>query len=138
MDLYAQNIIDHYRNPRNSGKLLNPAAVRREANYSCGDIVEVDLGIAKDTITEFRFRGEGCVISRAASSILGEHIRGKTFDDVLVLTLKDVKRLLKVDVTQRRLKCALLGLLAVQNAILAVQKRPVRRWHDMLGEGVED
>ena len=118
MNLYAQNILDHYKNPRNQGKILAPSITRREANYSCGDIIEVDLKIEKNKILDIKFRAEGCAISQAAISILSENFIGKKVQDIIVMKEKDVVGLLGIDVSERRKGCALLGFLAVRKALI--------------------
>jgi len=134
MDLYAQNIIDHYRNPRNNGTIARPTVSHREANYSCGDIIEVDMVIKKNALKAIKFRGEGCAISQAAISILSEHAMGKQLKYVLSLGAKNIKKILGVDFSKRREKCALLGLLTLQNAILKKKKNPSRQFSDLNGE----
>lgn len=131
MDLYAQNIIDHYRNPRNSGRLSRPTVSHREANYSCGDIIEIDIILKKGTIQHMKFRGEGCAVSQAAVSILSEYIVGKSITKVLRLKEVDVKKLLGVTISSRRQKCALLGLLAIQNGLLKYRQKPLRQFKDI-------
>ena len=134
MDLYAQNIMDHYRHPRNVGQLDQAAAWRREANYSCGDIVEVWLDVRNGVVRDLKYQPEGCAISQAAISILSELIIGKTVAAVLAFTFYDLQQILGIVVSQRRKKCAILGLLAVQNAILTQQERPLRQWSDFYRE----
>lgn len=118
MDLYAQNILDHYKNPRNKGNIKNPTATRKEANYSCGDIIEVDLKIEKGIIKDMKFRGEGCAISQAAISILSENIIGKKINEVEAMEDKDMIKLLGIAIGDRRKNCALLGFLGAKKALL--------------------
>lgn len=130
MDLYSQNILDHYKHPRNRGRLQGANAVHNEVNYSCGDKLSVDLKIAAEKIQNFKFSGGGCAISQAAMSILGEAIINKEVNEALALDFDNVKNMLGVPVSERRSQCALLGLLTVQNAILKKQNRPLRGWSD--------
>lgn len=130
MNIYAQHILNHYRHPRNSGRLSDPSITHQEANYSCGDIVTVDLKIEKNRLSDIRFRAEGCAISQAAISILSDFMKGKTFKKISSLTKKDIIKLLGIEISFRREKCALLGLLAIQNAILLWQKKPLKKFSD--------
>lgn len=135
MNLYGQNILDHYRNPRNFGTLERPTASWREANYSCGDIAEIDIFVENNILKELKSRGEGCAISQAARSILGEHILNMRVDTILCLHEKDVVAILGVPISQRRRKCALLALLAVHNALHSFKGLNVRQWSDIISGG---
>lgn len=132
MNLYAQNILDHYKNPRNAGTLEKPSARRREANYSCGDIAEIDIFVENNILKELKSRGEGCAISQAARSILGENILNMPVDTILSLHEKDVVAMLGVPISQRRKKCALLALLAVHNALYSLKGLTIRQWSDII------
>ena len=130
MDIYAQNVMDHYKCPRNQGEIDNPSMSGKQVNRSCGDTLVVDLKVKDDKIIDLKFQGQGCAISQAAMSILSESIIDQTIEQVLILKHKDVLKLLGVEVGQRRFKCVLLGLLTVQNIILRKQKKPERVWND--------
>jgi nitrogen fixation NifU-like protein len=61
MDLYAENILDHYKHPRNAGLLHAPTVQHREENVSCGDDMTVELLIQNDVITDFKWQAKlGC------------------------------------------------------------------------------
>jgi len=113
-DFYQQNILDHWKHPRNSGKLDSPTVSHEEVNPLCGDKLRFDLQIEDDVVTDVRFTGRGCAISQAAASMLTEEIKGKPLADVRTLAKEDVLGLLGIDVGYTRLKCALLGLKAVK------------------------
>ena len=134
MDLYAQNIMDHYKNPRNSGSLDDPTISHSEANYSCGDKVNLDLIIEGDKIIDIKFVGTGCAISVASMSIIGEWIKQKTMSQILEMTEKDVHNHLGVPIGDRRRKCALLSLLTLKNAIYQYQGKPLLKWIDLVDE----
>ncbi len=131
MDLYSQNILDHYRNPRNKGVLESPDVQHSEANYSCGDKVELFLKIQGNVLEDIKFLGAGCSISQAAISIITEFIKGKTLEEILELGAKDIISLLGIPVSRRRLRCALLSLLSIKNAILKYQNKPLLKWADL-------
>lgn len=118
MDLYADNILDHYRHPRNSGRLDAPSVTREEINASCGDHLTLDLHITDGRISAVRWSGEGCAISQAAMSILSEELTGMPVADALALPPARIRELLGVPVGTRRLKCAFLCLHALKNALL--------------------
>lgn len=132
MDLYAQNIMDHFKNPRNRGRLSDANVTHAEANYSCGDKLAVDLKVEGGAVKGFAFEGAGCAISQASVSILGGLVTGKTEEEVLAMDFNDLREQLGIDISHRRAKCALLGLLTVQNAILQQRGEPARTWSDYL------
>ncbi|MFA5184767.1 MAG: SUF system NifU family Fe-S cluster assembly protein [Patescibacteria group bacterium] len=117
MDIYAQNILDHYKHPRNYGSLPDADLRQKGINATCGDEISVALKLSGQKIKEIRFLGRGCAISQAAISILTEELIGQTKKDVLALSFADIKRLLGVPISERRYKCAMLGLEAIQAAL---------------------
>jgi len=130
MDIYAQNILEHFKNPSNKGFIKGADVTHNEANLSCGDKLKVDLKIKNNKLADFKFSGGGCAISQAAISILGEQIIGKSLSLILKLNFDDVKKYLGVSVSERRAKCALLGLITVQNAILKSKGKKLKKWND--------
>lgn len=117
MDLYAENILDHYRHPRHAGDLAEPAVTHGEENVSCGDTIDLSLKIENGMVTDVGWHGTGCAISQAAMSLLSEELIGKAIADVESLTPKHIYDLLGVEIGPRRVKCALLCLHALKNAI---------------------
>jgi nitrogen fixation NifU-like protein len=63
-DLYRQNILDHYHNPRNFGTLENPDITYEDSNTVCGDEIRLDLRVRDGVIEDVRFNGRGCAIWR--------------------------------------------------------------------------
>lgn len=76
--LYQELILDHYRRPRNRGKLESPDVALRKKNPLCGDVIDLQLQFDGDTVREVRFTGEGCAISQAAASMLTQRLKGKS------------------------------------------------------------
>ncbi len=110
-DFYRENILDHYRNPRNKGHLDNPTHVHEEHNPLCGDVIRIDLHVNDhDVIEEVGFEGEGCAISQASASMLTEMIQGKTLEEAKQVSKDDILDALGIDIGPVRLKCALLSL----------------------------
>lgn len=81
-ELYLDLILDHYRNPRNFGKLPNPTHSASGHNPLCGDRVELELVVDKDRIEDIRFQGAGCAISTASASLMSEVVKGKSIPEV--------------------------------------------------------
>jgi len=115
---YEEVILDHWKNPRNKGRLVNPDLVGVEVNPLCGDAVRLELKVDEGRVTELRFDGQGCAISQAAASILTELIRGRTVTELK--GMKDEELLSALGgVIETRRRCALLPLQALRKAIRA-------------------
>jgi nitrogen fixation NifU-like protein len=110
MDYYREYILDHYRNPRNYGKLDQPDVHSEDSNPLCGDQLGMDLVVEGDHIKEVRFQGRGCAISQASASMLSELIEGKTVEEVVALGKDDVLDVLGIPISPARTKCAFLSL----------------------------
>jgi len=119
MDLYRDIILDHYKHPRNFGHLKKPDAASESANVNCGDRVKMEIKISHDKkhIKDIRFFSSGCAISTASASMLTDMVKGRTIDSVAVLTVDNILELIGMQLSYTRLRCALLPLEALQNAI---------------------
>lgn len=117
MDLYRQQVLDHYHTPRNFG--LQPQATAQASSFNplCGDRVTIQLDLEKDTVATMRFEGTGCAISMAAASLLSEYVVGHSADDLKQLDATIMQALLGVALSPVRLKCALLPLKTLQQAL---------------------
>ncbi|HEY4691712.1 MAG TPA: SUF system NifU family Fe-S cluster assembly protein [Anaerolineae bacterium] len=109
-DLAMENILDHYENPRNKGRLEHPDISHEEDNPVCGDRIHIDLKVDDGIISDVRFDGRGCSISQAAASMLTEEIKGKTLDEVKHFDKAQILELLGIPIGPVRMKCALLSL----------------------------
>ena len=123
MDLYQQELIDHYYHPRNNGVFYEADFSSGEHNPSCGDSVTIEGLVEGDTLKDVRFEGYGCVISQAVTSMLTEKYKNKLLKDLLALTKNDMLDLVGGKLGPTRLKCALLGLHALQHGIKDYQKK---------------
>ncbi len=116
--MYQENILDHYKHPRNFGDLQNAQATAHAANPLCGDELDFFLNFdSTDKVTEVKFSGRGCTITVASASMLSEKLNGMSRTDIAQLTNPDAVALLGVPVNPARMKCATLALETVQQAI---------------------
>src|SRR5689334_22137959 len=81
-DFYRENILDHYKNPRNNGHLDHPTASAEGVNPLCGDELAVELEVDGGVVTDIRYNGRGCAISQAAASMLSDVVKGKQVEDL--------------------------------------------------------
>ncbi len=129
-------VYEYGKNPVNWGRLENPDFSHVEKNISCGEEVAVDFCFGEnEVITEIGFEAEGRLITIAAMSLLSEELEDQPLSKIETIVKDDLLALLEVDqLSPRRLKSAVLGLLAVKNAY--------RRKHDMelldFGDLIED
>ena len=128
MDVYAENILDHYRNPRFKGEVEDPTVSHSEANHSCGDQLSVSLKISDGKITEIGWQGTGCAISQAAMSMLAEELEGMLVENAEQLSKAEIIELLGVPIGARRTKCALLCLHTLKNALRAATGKDPQSW----------
>jgi nitrogen fixation NifU-like protein len=115
---YSETIFEHFRHPRNYGALAAPEVAYEDVNQLCGDRIRMELNVSADqTIAVVRFRGDSCIISRAAASILSELIQGRTLQEVVVLPKEVLLTALHTPIRPARMKCALLPLHVLQAGI---------------------
>ena len=115
--IYRENIIFHYRNPENRGKIPGATAHSREFNPLCGDDVEIWLKISGGEVTDAKFEGRGCAISQASASMLAEEIKHNSVKYAQSITKEKIFELLGVELSPARIKCALLSLEALRSAL---------------------
>jgi len=135
MDLYAEQILEHFKNPRNKGGLNDPTVEHKEVNLSCGDVLTLHLKIEGDTIKELKWSGTGCAISLGAMSMFSEKLAGMTVEEATNLSAKDIEEMLKVPISKRREKCALLCLHALKNAMRKFKGEKEQSWSETIGQG---
>ena len=90
MALYTETVMDHFMHPRNVGEIENPDGVGQVGNAKCGDIMKMYLKIKNNIIEDVKFETFGCGSAIASSSMATELIKGKTIDEALAVTNKQV------------------------------------------------
>lgn len=116
-EIYKENILDHYRNPHNKGILSHPTVQHREFNPLCGDDVTIYLQIDRGIIQEISFMGGGCAISQASISMITDVVQGRSVHEAKNMTPEKVLSFLGVPISNTRIKCALLSLKAIHQAL---------------------
>ncbi len=133
--LYQQLILEHYKKPRNRGLLEDRTVEVHMRNPACGDEIKLQLKIEGEVIRDLRFLGEGCSISQASVSMMTTMLKDRSIEEAIGLarrftqmmhgdpdaagdrSLKDLRALEGVSKFPIRVKCALLGFDALQEAV---------------------
>jgi nitrogen fixation NifU-like protein len=115
---YSEKVIEHFKNPRNIGKIENPDITAKVGSVACGDLIKLYLKIDKEknTIQEIKFESYGCAANIATSSVMTELVKGKSLDEALKLTFKDISDELG-GLPKIKLHCAVLSRQSLDSAI---------------------
>lgn len=116
---YHQNIINHFENPKNVGKLdetLKNVGTSIVGAPACGDVMKLSIQVnSKNIITVAKFKTFGCGSAIASSSFITDYIKGKHIDEAYIISNKDISNELKLPPV--KLHCSMLAEDAVQSAI---------------------
>ena len=116
MALYSDIVMDHFMHPRNVGEIEKPDGVGQVGNAKCGDIMKMYLKIRDNVIQDVKFETFGCGSAIASSSMATEMIKGKTIDEALAVTNRQVVDALG-GLPAHKLHCSVLAEEAVKSAI---------------------
>ena len=116
MALYTETVMDHFMHPRNVGEIENPDGVGQVGNAKCGDIMKMYLKIKNNIIEDVKFETFGCGSAIASSSMATELIKGKTIEDALAVTNKQVVDALG-GLPAHKLHCSVLAEEAIKAAV---------------------
>ena len=134
--LYQEVILDHYKNPSHKHLLQEFTSKVHHVNPSCGDEQDLTLNLIDSKIDEIGWDGVGCSISQASTSIMAELLDGKSVDEAMFIhrafvemvqskgkitgdesILEDAVAFAGVSKFPARIKCALLGWMAIKDAL---------------------
>ena len=133
--LFQEVILDHYKRPRNRGDMEAPTAVVHMNNPTCGDEVVLRVKLEGERIVDAKFEGSGCSISQASISMMTQLLKGKSTHEAVAAMrrftemmhgdaeaardkqLGDLRSLAGVSKFAARVKCALLGWNALEEAL---------------------
>lgn len=116
MALYSDKVMDHFRHPRNVGRIENADGVGEVGNARCGDIMTIYLKIDNDMINDVKFETFGCGSAIASSSMATELIKGKPINEAVQLTNKAVAEALD-GLPAHKMHCSVLAEEAIKAAL---------------------
>ena len=121
--LYSEKVMDHFMHPRNVGEMENPSGVGEVGNAKCGDIMRMYLKIDEnDIITDVKFKTYGCGTAIASSSMATELIKGKSINDAINLSNKEVAENLD-GLPPIKMHCSVLAEEAIMAALYDYQEK---------------
>ena len=114
--LYSEEVMEHFRIPRNVGDMENPDGTGHVGNPVCGDIMELYIKVDNNVITDAKFKTFGCGAAIATSSMVTEMVKGKTIDEALEISNKAVAEALG-GLPPIKMHCSVLAEEALKSAI---------------------
>ena len=116
-DFYSEELIDAYKNPRYRGKIDKPSVEVVEKNPMCGDEVTLQLDIKNRVIKDAKFHGSACVVSVVSSEFLIDNLIGKSVEEASKIDKEAILKMINLNLTTSRVKCATLALTALKHAL---------------------
>jgi nitrogen fixation NifU-like protein len=113
---YSKMVMEHFMNPRNVGVIENPDGYGKVGNPVCGDLMEIFIKVKDDKIEDIKFRTFGCGSAIAVSSMVTEMAKGRTLEEAMRITRKDVAEELE-GLPPQKMHCSNLGADALHEAI---------------------
>ena len=120
--MYNDKVVEHFSNPRNVGELLDADGIGETGSFKCGDTMKLYIKVEEGRIMDVRFLTYGCGAAIASSSMLTEMVKGKTLEEALQITNKDVADELG-GLPPLKLHCSNLAADALHNAIADYRQR---------------
>lgn len=120
--MYSEIVMDHFKNPRNVGRIEDADGIGEVGNPVCGDMMTITLRVKDDRIEDIKFETFGCGAAIAVSSMVTDMAKGKTLEEALNITNKSVVEELE-GLPKNKLHCSNLGADALHQAIMDFYER---------------
>jgi len=122
MPIYSKEIIKHFKNPKNVGKIKNPNGIGEAGNILCGDVMKLYLRIGENKkgekiIEDVKFETLGCIVAIANTSLLTTLVKGKTINEALRIKKEDLVKRLGQPLPIFKIHCSVLAVDALKEAI---------------------
>ena len=117
LEIYQEMILEHYNNPNNCGNIENYDVSAKDSNPMCGDEIGIQIKFGDGMMNDIKFQGQGCAISLSSVDILIDLVKNKNIQEVKNLTTESFLKVLGIELSPLRLKCALLGLKTLKTAV---------------------
>ena len=114
--MYSEKVMKHFKNPKNAGEIAGANGVSEVGNPMCGDVMLFHIKVEDNRIKDARFKTFGCCAAIAASDAICELVKGRTIEEALALTKKEVADFLG-GLPTLKLHCSVLGIDALKAAI---------------------
>ena len=122
MEQYSKKVMDHFLNPRNVGEIKDADGIGEVGNPVCGDIMRMYIKVKDNVITDIKFLTYGCGVAVATSSMVTEMVKGKTIEEALEITNKQVAEALD-GLPPIKMHCSLLAEEGIKAAIDDYKKK---------------
>lgn len=122
MEQYSKKVMDHFLNPRNVGEIKDADGIGEVGNPVCGDIMRMYIKVKDNVITDIKFLTYGCGAAVATSSMVTEMVKGKTIEEALEITNKQVAEALD-GLPPIKMHCSLLAEEGIKAAIDDYKKK---------------
>ena len=122
MEQYSKKVMDHFLNPRNVGEIKDADGIGEVGNPVCGDIMRMYIKVKDNIITDIKFLTYGCGAAVATSSMVTEMVKGKTIEEALKITNKQVAEALD-GLPPIKMHCSLLAEEGIKAAIDDYKKK---------------
>jgi nitrogen fixation NifU-like protein len=120
--VYTEKVLEHYRNPRNVGEIVDADGLGIYVSESCGDITKVWIKVRDGRIVDAKFKTQGCAASIASGSMLTDMVVGKSLDEAQEITKENVASALG-GLPEQKIHCSLLATDALKDAVYDYFKR---------------
>ena len=125
--MYSKEVMEHFQHPHHMGEMKNPDGVGRIGNPTCGDVMEISIKVqkgkgGKDVLKDIKVKTFGCVAAIATSSMITDLAMGKTLDEAMKISNRDIAAALK-GLPPIKMHCSVLAADALHKAIEDYEKR---------------